>query len=446
MRHLVLPSLIAVTLGSLMAASCKSSSSPSTATSGTPTTTTTKTGTGTGGAGGAANGGGGQGGGGGHTTTTTGKGGGGGGEGGNGGTGGGAGGGIDEDAGTDCTVPAFCPGKDEPCRFRTCVGGKCGMTNAGAGTPAGQPKIGTCQQEICDGNGGVTTVADDNNLPNDGNPCTLDVCTNGVPTNPFVPKGTICNSLGTPRYCDDKGVCIECNADADCNGGTCTGGQCQGAAPCNDSKQNGNESDVDCGGGICPACQDGLHCKGNSDCMSKICTSGTCVPPPPTCDDGKKNQDETDVDCGGTHCGPCDAMKQCVLDTDCKSDFCIGGQTKHCIDKVVVNGCDITKAENHIGENKVSISFGGGVGNTYQPACILVTPGTQVAFNGDFSMHPLQGGTVANGVGTPDPKSIIQLVNSGFTKLYVASLATNYGYYCTSHVASGMMGAMFVVP
>ena len=75
-----------------------------------------------------------------------------------------------------------------------------------------------------------------------------------------------------------------------------------------------------------------------------------------------------------------------------------------------------------------------------------MTPGTQVSFNGDFSMHPLQGGTVTNGVGTPDPKSIIQLTNAGFTKMYVASLATNYGFYCTAHVASGMMGTMFVVP
>jgi hypothetical protein len=47
---------------------------------------------------------------------------------------------------------------------------------------------------------------------------------------------------------------------------------------CTDGVQNGDETGVDCGGALCPAC-------------------------PPTCDDGIQNQGETGVDCGG----PCPA-------------------------------------------------------------------------------------------------------------------------------------------
>jgi len=51
------------------------------------------------------------------------------------------------------------------------------------------------------------------------------------------------------------------------------------------------------------------------------------------CSDGIKNQDETDVDCGG-HCEPCDLGLRCLSDKDCKSNFCFEGicKAKSCID------------------------------------------------------------------------------------------------------------------
>jgi hypothetical protein len=41
-----------------------------------------------------------------------------------------------------------------------------------------------------------------------------------------------------------------------------------------------------------------------------------------TCFDIIKNQDETDIDCGGMKCEPCDLNKKCIFDFDCKSGFC----------------------------------------------------------------------------------------------------------------------------
>jgi len=58
---------------------------------------------------------------------------------------------------------------------------------------------------------------------------------------------------------------------------------CVGDTPppptCDDGEQNGNETGIDCGGPDCEAC--------------------------PTCDDGLQNGNETGVDCGGPDCAPC---------------------------------------------------------------------------------------------------------------------------------------------
>ncbi len=92
------------------------------------------------------------------------------------------------------------------------------------------------------------------------------------------------------------------------------------------------ETDVDCGGAICPLCKEGKHCYQNIDCDWSVglvcgagnicqrlacsdngascdnalhpparpwftCQAGTCTAP--SCRDGVKNGIETDVDCGG---------------------------------------------------------------------------------------------------------------------------------------------------
>jgi hypothetical protein len=43
-----------------------------------------------------------------------------------------------------------------------------------------------------------------------------------------------------------------------------------------------------------------------------------------TCGDGKRDGDETDVDCGGS-CAPCNDGQACVLETDCASQRCSAG-------------------------------------------------------------------------------------------------------------------------
>ena len=100
----------------------------------------------------------------------------------------------------------------------------------------------------------------------------------------------------------------------------------QAAGTCHDGVQNQNESDKDCGG-VCAACANGLHCNNNSDCQSAMCAAGVCAPAqnPPTCNDNIKNQNETDVDCGGGTCPACANGKHCILGSDCQNNSCING-------------------------------------------------------------------------------------------------------------------------
>ena len=57
-------------------------------------------------------------------------------------------------------------------------------------------------------------------------------------------------------------------------GGSTTGTGGDGAGVCTDGVQNGDETDVDCGGG-CDPCVDGLLCSEHADCEG-VCVLGVC--------------------------------------------------------------------------------------------------------------------------------------------------------------------------
>ena len=97
------------------------------------------------------------------------------------------------------------------------------------------------------------------------------------------------------------GQCYESIAQAQSAGCNET---CDNPPPtCNDGIQNGDETGVDCGGSCpntCnpPTCNDGIQ---NGDETGVDC-GGSCPNTcnPPTCNDGIQNGDETGVDCGGS--------------------------------------------------------------------------------------------------------------------------------------------------
>ncbi len=88
---------------------------------------------------------------------------------------------------------------------------------------------------------------------------------------------------------------------------------------CENGVKDADETDIDCGG-LCPGCLDGANCNTNTDCISGYCHNGICVIA--ACDDNVKNANETDVDCGGGVCLPCGMNKTCISDADCASGSC----------------------------------------------------------------------------------------------------------------------------
>jgi hypothetical protein len=119
--------------------------------------------------------------------------------------------------------------------------------------------------------------------------------------------------------CDDA---LRCAVPTDCVSGVCTAGRC--AAPaCDDGLRNGDETDVDCGGICGDTCETAEVCAIPGDCVSLNCVGGRCAAP--VCDDGIRNQDETGIDCGGARCGPCADGLGCQANADCVSTVCTGG-------------------------------------------------------------------------------------------------------------------------
>jgi hypothetical protein len=253
---------------------------------------------------------------------------------------------------------------------KVCTAGKCGIAYTPGDAPSQQ--YGSCKKTKCDASGLETYETFDMNVYDDGNPCTQETCTNGVPSqtqltnmacmsgatsgtclaDPYNAGLIVCSEcqppgistcIGgaicvkgkcVPPHCannmQDQGEtaidcggatsgCLKCTATnstclspLDCASGLCSANKCV-AASCTDSKQNQNETDVDCGGGTCPnACDDGLKCIAGTDCKSGVCKPSATMGMPntcqvPTCTDGVKNGDEADVDCGGpvSMCPPC---------------------------------------------------------------------------------------------------------------------------------------------
>lgn len=132
-----------------------------------------------------------------------------------------------------------------------------------------------------------------------------------------------------------------CYSSRDCDetaGLACVEQSCQ-LAVCNNGVKDPNESDVDCGGSsVCGACGDGKTCLVASDCSSATCLDNICVPA--TCVNGVWDGGETDVDCGGAAgCPRCARTRLCQSNSDCRSDLiCPGGVGARCYSLDCENG------------------------------------------------------------------------------------------------------------
>ncbi len=110
----------------------------------------------------------------------------------------------------------------------------------------------------------------------------------------------------------------------DCTSAFCSATVCTDQT-CSDTLKNQDETDIDCGGNTgCARCAPGKACVSNDDCNKGICLSSVCTAQ--NCNDGIKNETESDVDCGGTTgCAPCAPGKACASNDDCDKGACTDG-------------------------------------------------------------------------------------------------------------------------
>ena len=94
-------------------------------------------------------------------------------------------------------------------------------------------------------------------------------------------------------------------------------------ASCSNELKDQDETDVDCGGSSCDPCTKGKSCIANSDCQENNCNSSSQCEGA-SCNDGSKNGGESDIDCGGS-CNDCPDGDDCNKDADCISRNCVSG-------------------------------------------------------------------------------------------------------------------------
>jgi len=283
-----------------------------------------------------------------------------------------AGGGTGGVGGSACD-PANCPAPSGECVDAICdAQGQCAEAPKPDGTAAATQVTGDCKQAVCMA-GAVVQSNDDADILDDGNDCTDDVCTDGVPSNPVKALDSPCGAGGT-SFCDGSGACAECTAAAQCAGqddecqtrtcdmgvcgvtfkaqgtvtmaqtmGDCKHNQCDGAGNIEvvsddqDLQDDGNLcTDDTCNMGvpvhtptaIQTPCGAGLKCDGAGQCVGCI-SAGDCPNPGneclvATCDAGMCG---TANKANGTTCSDGNA---CTQSDTCQAGACVGANPVTC--------------------------------------------------------------------------------------------------------------------
>ncbi|HVU53324.1 MAG TPA: hypothetical protein VHL80_21715 [Polyangia bacterium] len=141
--------------------------------------------------------------------------------------------------GTPCQQASDCPATGNACVTPLCAGGICGTMNQPPNMPLASQTSGDCQTVVCDGHGGMTSVADDTDVPaDDGNFCTSETCNAGVPAHPNKASGTVTPNQTAgdcqANVCDGQGNTTSTADNGDVpadDGNPCTSETCNAGAP-----------------------------------------------------------------------------------------------------------------------------------------------------------------------------------------------------------------------
>jgi hypothetical protein len=206
----------------------------------------------------------------------------------------------------------------------------------------------------------IPALACDPSGCDDGNPCSVDGCSQGRCTNDLVPEGTACDdgsAFTVNDICTD-GVCIgllpQCTSDLACDDGNACNGEercidfvCQGGVPL-DCSSLGDQ----CTTGVCdedarscvvrPANEGGPCDDRRSDTIEDHCEGGTCVGRSPlcgsdaACEDGNPCTVDRCDSITGCVSSPaadgtaCEDGRFCTTGDVCRSGVCGRGERRDC--------------------------------------------------------------------------------------------------------------------
>ncbi|MCY1054767.1 fibrinogen-like YCDxxxxGGGW domain-containing protein [Nannocystis sp. SCPEA4] len=193
-----------------------------------------------------------------------------------------------------------------------------GTTTGTTGTTEAETMGTTGEPEPVCGNGQVegTEQCDDGNDDN------TDTCVEGC-------LSASCGDgfVGPGEACDDGNEVDDDACNNDCAPASCGDGVLQMGEACDDA--NTIETDDCLSTCAAASCGDGFVHEGVETCddanadETDECTTQCAAP---SCNDGIQSGGESDVDCGGPECPPCELAEGCTLPTDCESGSCDGGQ------------------------------------------------------------------------------------------------------------------------
>jgi hypothetical protein len=327
----------------------------------------------------------------------------------------------------ECNAPIDCTGlpQDDDCQQRTCTGGVCGQQFTANNTPIPAQTPGDCHQMVCDGTGSTASIPDDADLPTDGNDCTGDLCTNGVPSHPSMPVNFPCGPGGT-LYCNGSGQCLgctlaaQCGADSFCLSWSCTGGNCIQNYTANGTPlPSGQQITGDCqqlqcngtGGTKSVADNNDLPADDGQQCTSETCSNGSPAHPPRALNYACTQNGGAYCDGTGS-CVACNSANQCPPPGPaCKVAAC----TSHtCGSTNVAAGTPLPAGQQVTGDCQLLVCDGSGGTTSQDQNSDVPVDGNQctddVCTSGTPSNPPSppfsvcsQGGTACDGAGNCVP-------------------------------------------
>ena len=245
-----------------------------------------------------------------------------------------------------CQKADDCPGSDR-CGQRVCDKGTCKVINpVGPGVVPFDESKGNCSRLRCDGRGNEVLEIDEADVRNDGNPCTDDVCEEGVPLNRLKPVGTPCGTIPSVT-CDGMGTCSGCTMAADCGMDTmCSNWTCESSKCVRTLNAPGmvldNPIPGDCMAVVCDtagelssvfvpedAPSDGNPCTTDTCTLQgtvahQLSPNGTKCGDCQTCAGGTCSACNTStLDCYIGECIP--KPKACTNNTECATGYCVDG-------------------------------------------------------------------------------------------------------------------------